>query len=117
MHDVLRPGGRLVLHSRNWEKLHARPHRFTHFNMRQRDGLQCIPLYVWSVPREWGPRLTIELVLIFSRDGQVHLRTHEIVDYPFTHESLLGRLEQCGFVNVRTDFDEASDEYAIVATR
>jgi glycine/sarcosine N-methyltransferase len=102
MRAVLREGGRLVIESRNWEKLHADRVRFTNFGLQERAGLRCIPLYVWNFGREFHEPLVVEVVFVFEQQGKVRLQTYDIAYQPFHTEQLHSLLEQAGFSNLTT---------------
>jgi SAM-dependent methyltransferase len=115
MRAVLREGGRLVIESRNWEKLHADRVRFTHFGLRERAGIRCIPLYVWNFGREFHEPLLVEVVLVFEQQGKVRLQTYEIAYQPFHTEQLHSLLQQAGFSNLTTDWTSQANSYRVVA--
>lgn len=115
MRAVLREGGRLVIESLNWEKLHADRVRFTHFGLRERGGIRCIPLYVWNFGYEFHEPLVVEVVLVFEQQGKVRLQTYEIAYQPFHTEQLHSLLEQAGFSDLTTDWT-SPNSYRVVAS-
>ena len=116
MRAVLREGGRLVIDSVNWEKLHADRVRFTHFGLRERAGIRCIPLYVWNFGREFHDPLVVEVVLVFEQQGKVRLQTYDIAYQPFHTEQLHSLLEQAGFSNLTTDWTSQAHSYRVAAS-
>jgi len=117
MHEVLKPGGLLVLDSRNWEKLRAERPRFHLLGVRHRDGRRCIPMYVWSFPRRWRDSHMIEVVLIFEEGDRVSHRCYPITYHPFRVGELLSRMESAGFADVATDYDDSKDGYCVTGRR
>ena len=115
MRAVMREGGTLIIDSRNWEKLYAERVRFTHFGMRERTGVHCIPLYVWNFGREFNESLVVEVVLVFEQQGTVRLQTYNITYQPFRHEQLLALLQQAGFSNPKTDWTVQANSYRVLA--
>lgn len=115
MRAVLRDGGRLVIESRNWEKLHADAIRFTHFGVRERQGIRCIPLYIWNFGRDFQEPVLVEVVLVFEQQGQVRLQTHSITYQPFHADRLGSLLQQAGFDNVENNWTPQTPSYRIVA--
>jgi SAM-dependent methyltransferase len=116
MRAVLRSGGKLVLHSRNWEQLRKERKRFTHFQWRERGGQRCLPLYVWTFPEKFEDAHTIEVVLVFDSGGKVSIRSYPIVYYPFRIEDLTESLRCAGFTDIRSAFSEGAPEYRVIAS-
>ncbi len=112
---TLKKKGLLVLDSRNWEKLHAEKPRFTTFGVRVRNGVRCIPLYVWNFPCQWQDEHLIEVVLIFEEDGRVYQRHYSITYHQISHLELCDRLKEVGFKNIQSDFKKDKYSYIIKA--
>jgi SAM-dependent methyltransferase len=110
-----RPGGYVVIDSRNWEKLHAE-RRIVEVADRvvTRRGRRCVVLYAWEVPDRPGGEHVAHLVFIFENGGQLEPHEHRIVFRPFTISELRARLELAGLREVDTDFDASRDRYAVV---
>jgi len=117
MRAVMRAGGRLVLDTRNWEKLLAERVRFTHFGLRSRAGAQCIPVYAWTFPPRCGDPVVVEVVLVFEHGGEVSLRVYPITYYPFRVKELLERLAAAGFTDLETDYAPEREVYRVWASR
>ena len=113
---VLKDGGRLVLDSRNWEKLRRDRPRFQVMGVRDRAGVRCTPLYVWSFPDRWEVAHMIEVVLIFDEQGRTSCRSYPVTYYPFRFDALLERLSRAGFVDVQSDYASDVDSYVVTAT-
>ncbi len=116
MREVMREGGTLVIESLNWEKLYADRVRFTHFDLRERGGIRCIPLYVWNFGREFHEPLLVEVVLVFDRQGTVQLKTYDIAYQPFHTAQLHTLLQQAGFSNRTTNWTSQASSYRVVAS-
>lgn len=116
MRAVLRPGGWLVLDSRNWERARRERVRFEAMPMRVRHGRRCLALYVWNYPRRWSEAHLTEVALLFPSDQGTELRRYPITYYPYRREELLGCLKQAGFQKVSSDFDPAKNWYEVTAT-
>jgi SAM-dependent methyltransferase len=117
MRGVMKDDGLLVLNSRNWEKLRTDRPRFQTMGIRIRNGIRCIPLYVWSFPSTWEKDHVIEVVLLFDDDGRVSHRSYRISYFPFLQSQLIERLQRVGFCNIESDYTDASDVYTIRARR
>jgi SAM-dependent methyltransferase len=112
---MARPGGHVVIDSRNWEKLHAdRQIVQVADRMVTRGGRSCLVFYAWEVPDRLGDEHIAHLVFVYDNDGQIEPHEHEITFRPFTVSDLRERLELAGLREVDTDFDPSADRYAVV---
>jgi len=112
---MARPGGYVVVDSRNWEKLHAeRQVVQVASRVVTRAGRRCFVLYAWEIPDRLGDEHIAHLVFIFDNDGQVEPREYQIRFRPFAISELRARLELAGLREVDTDFDTSRDRYAVV---
>ncbi len=115
MRNVLGANGRLLIDSRNWEKLRKDRPRFNTMGVRVRNGIRCVPLYVWNFPSGWDEEHLIEVVLVLEEGGRVSHRSYQITYYPFRHDELIDRLRQVGFQDIQSDYSEAKDVYTVSA--
>ena len=112
---MARPGGYVVIDSRNWEKLHAErqivqvPSRVV-----TRAGRRCFVLYAWEIPARLDDETVAHLVFTFDNDGQIEPHEYQITFRPFTISDLRERLELAGLREVDTDFDASRDRYSVV---
>jgi glycine/sarcosine N-methyltransferase len=115
LRQMARPGGYVVVDSRNWEKLHAE-RRIVQVADRAvtRGGRRCLVLYAWEMPDRLGDEHTAHLVFVFENGGQIDAHEHRISFRPFTISELRERLELAGLREVDTDFDGSVDRYAVV---
>jgi SAM-dependent methyltransferase len=117
IHSVLKDDGRLVLDSRNWEKMWDDRQRFHTFGVRVRHGVRGIPLCVWTYPERWGEPFLVEVVVLLEQDGRVTLRSYPVTYYPFRLDELLSRLADAGFGDVATTYAEGEAGYTVTARR
>jgi len=112
---MARPGGHVVLDSRNWEKLHAE-RRIVQVadQVVTRGERRCVVLYAWEMPARLGDEHVAHLVFVFETGDQIEAREHQITFHPFTVSELRERLELAGLREVDTDFDDSRDRYAVV---
>jgi glycine/sarcosine N-methyltransferase len=100
LRQMARPGGYVVVDSRNWEKLHA--------------GRRCVVLYAWEIPDRLGDEHIAHMVFIFDTDSQIEPHEYQITFRPFTITELRERLELAGLREVDSDFDASVDRYSVV---
>lgn len=113
---VARPGGHVVIDSRNWQKLHAE-RRLVQVADRvvTRRGRRCVALYVWEIPERLDEDHIAHILFLFEDGDRIQPHQHEIRFRPFTLSELRRRLGLAGLTEVDTDFDESADRYAVVA--
>jgi glycine/sarcosine N-methyltransferase len=115
LRQMARPGGHVVIDSRNWEKLHAE-RQIVQLAERAvtRGGRRCIVLYAWEVPDRLHEEHIAHLVFVFDDSGQIAPHEYQIPFLPFTVSELRERLELAGLREVDHDFDESADRYTVV---
>jgi SAM-dependent methyltransferase len=112
---MARPGGYVVIDSRNWEKLHAERQIVQIADrVATRGGRRCLVLYAWEVPDRLGDEHVAHLVFVFEDGGRTEPHEHRITFRPFTISELRARLELAGLREIDTDFDASRDRYAVV---
>ncbi len=112
---MARPGGHVVIDSRNWEKLHGRREIVQVADwVVTRRGRRCVVFYAWEIPERLRDEHIAHLVFIFEDGDQIDAHEYRIAFRPFTISELRERLELAELREVDTDFDASSDRYAVV---
>ncbi len=112
---MARPGGHVVIDSRNWEKLHAERRIVQVMDrVRVRGGRRCLVLYAWEVPDRLDQEHIAHLVFVFEDGDRIEPRECRLSFCPFTLGDLRERLELAGLREVGTDYDPAADRYAVI---
>jgi glycine/sarcosine N-methyltransferase len=113
---MARPGGHVVIDSRNWEKLHAE-HRIVQVmsGVRMRGGRRCVVLYAWEMPDRLDQEHIAHLMFLFEEGDRVEPHEYRLSFRPFTLRDLRERLELAGLREADTDYGEAADRYAVIA--
>ena len=113
---MARPGGHVVIDSRNWEKLHAE-RRIVQVANRvvARDGLRCLNFYAWEIPERLQDEHVAHIVFVFEDAERVETHEYPVSFRPFTLAELRDRLELAGLREVDTDFDASRDQYCLIA--
>jgi glycine/sarcosine N-methyltransferase len=113
---MARPGGHVVIHSRNWEKLHAERRIVQAANrVRARGGRRCVVLYAWEVPVHLDQEHIAHIVFLFEDGDRIEPHEYRISLLPVTLGELRERLELAGLRETGTDFGETADEYVLIA--
>ena len=115
LRQMVRPGGHLVVDSRNWEKVHAE-RRVVRVKDRvvTRDGRRCVTFYAWEIPDRLEDEHVAYIVFLFEDGDRIEPHEYRIDFQPFTHGELRERLAEAGLRVVDTDFDAGRDQYAMV---
>lgn len=115
LRQMARPGGHVVVDSRNWERLHAE-RRAVRVADRAviRHGRRCVTLYSWEIPDRLEDEHVARIVFLFEDGDRIEPHEYRIDFRPFTHAELRSRLKEAGLREVGTDFDEARDQYAVI---
>ena len=113
---MVRPGGHVVIDSRNWEKLNAERRIVRVANrVLTRHGRRCLNFYAWEIPERLQDELVAHIVFVFENGEETETHEYPISFRPFTVAELRERLELAGLREVDTDFDASGDRYAVVA--
>jgi SAM-dependent methyltransferase len=116
LRQMTRPGGHVVIDSRNWEKLHAdRQVIQVKEHVRTRAGRRYITLYVWEIPPRLDQEHTAHITFLYEDGDRIEPHEHQISFRPFTIGELRERLQAAGLREIDTDYDPATDRYDIIA--
>jgi glycine/sarcosine N-methyltransferase len=112
---MARPGGHVVVDSRNWDKLHAE-RRIVQVadRVRVRGGRRCVVLYAWEVPDRLDQEHIAHLVFLFEDGDRIEPHEYRLSFRPFTLGELRARLELAGLQEVDTDYHEAAERYTVI---
>ncbi|MCX7921454.1 MAG: bifunctional GNAT family N-acetyltransferase/class I SAM-dependent methyltransferase [Clostridia bacterium] len=117
INKVLKKGGKLVIDSRNWDKLMNHYDRFQTYGVKEYDGKKFIPVYVWNL-NSFNIRSNVEIAFIEIIDGkETTCRSFRLDFTPFSHDDFIERLRDTGFEISFDTFEEHKDEYYVVAQK
>jgi SAM-dependent methyltransferase len=119
MARVLRPGGLLVLTSRNWELVRARrPGLELAERLVERGGVLGLVVRNWTIPERWTePHLMDTAVALLDGAGGVTTHAERLTFWPFTHETLDADLRAAGLRPGESSYAPAAERYLITASR
>jgi SAM-dependent methyltransferase len=113
---MARPGGHVVIDSRNWEKLHGERRIVQVMDRaRMRGGRRCVVLYAWEVPARLEEEHIAHIVFLHEEGDRIEPHEYQVAFRPFTIGELRERLELAGLREVGTDYDQATDRYDVIA--
>lgn len=119
MSRLLNPGGRLVLTSRNWEKVRAACTRIdVRDRLVRRNQRNAVVSYRWQIQQDWEDEHLLEIVVAqIEPDGGVRAISERLSIWPYSYEDLVTQLQSVGLVVQSTNFHPATDNYRVVARR
>jgi SAM-dependent methyltransferase len=119
MSRLLRPGGRLVLTSRNWELVRAGGSRLDiRDQLVRRNGRDAVVAYRWEIPQHWEQEHHIEIAIArLEADGSVDVCSELLSSWPYRYDDLMSGLQDVGLTVERSTFDPGAEDYMVVATK
>ena len=114
---VLKPGGTMIVDSRNWELMYSSwPRIIPASHVRERRGVRCACLYIWTIPESFDRFCEAEIVFLFENGAsELTHRRYELAFRPFRHADLMEAVESAGFRITGDSFEPAAHNYAISA--
>ncbi len=117
MHDVLQPGGVLVVEVRDWERLRAERQRFeVREHVARRGGERGLCIYVWTIPDGWDEPHRAEILVVVNDDRGLRHHSVDLSFGAFRREELLGRLAGAG-LTVESVAAGLAGRYIVTARR
>jgi SAM-dependent methyltransferase len=119
MAAVLRPGGLLLLTSRNWELVReAGSGLRVGEELTVRAGARGLVVHAWSLGAEWEDVHHLDVaVALLGDDGRVATHRERLAFWPFRHETLDDDLRAAGLVPHRSTYAAGADRYLVSARR
>ena len=119
MAHVLRPGGRLVLTSRNWEMIRRAGSGITvGDHVVVRDGRRAVVIYDWSLRDDWQEPHRLDIAVAVLQDQDAVRTTSASLDFwPFRNEDLAADLDAVGLTLETSTYEPEVDRYVVVARR
>jgi SAM-dependent methyltransferase len=119
MADALKPGGRLVLTSRNFELMRATDPGLQVFDrVVEREGRRGVVIYSWWLADDWRDEHAFDVaVALVGEDGAVTTLGERLRFWPFSHETLADDLRAAGLEPERSTYEAGADRYAVSARR
>ena len=113
---MARPGGYVVIDSRNWEKLHAERRIVQVMDrVKVRGGRRCVVLYAWKVPDRLDQEHIAHLVFVFEDGDRIEPHEYRLSFRPFHARGTARTTRARGIAEASTDYGEAVDRYTVIA--
>jgi len=119
MTGVLRPGGLLVVTSRNWELVRARGSGLTIADeIVERGGRRGIVVYAWSLADGWTERNEVDVaVALLETADSVVTHAERLAFWPFRHQELDQDLCAAGLSPTFSTYAPETQRYLVTARR
>jgi SAM-dependent methyltransferase len=119
MARVMRPGGALVLTSRNFEQIRAERWGLKVFDhVVVRDGRPGVPIYSWWIPEEWEDMHEFDVaVALIGEDGTVVTPGERLQFWPFSSDMLDEDLRAVGLEPETSTYAADVPNYVVTARR
>ena len=119
MSRLLRPEGRLVLASRNWEMVRAGGSRMDVWEqVVRRNGRDAVVIYRWEIPPQWESEHHIEIAVAqIEADRTVRVRSEVLSSWPYRYDELVSELQHVGLRVESSTYDPEADGYTVVAIK
>jgi hypothetical protein len=83
----------------------------------ERDGVRCVPIYLWRYEPIWDVAHQVEVLLLFKSEGQVSAHRYVLSYRPIRYTELLACLDEVGFSVEASDYRDDAGRYEVVARR
>jgi SAM-dependent methyltransferase len=119
MAGVMKPGGLLVLTSRNFELMRALDPGLQVFDrVVERDGRRGVVIYSWWLAEDWEDEHAFDVAVALVGDGgEVTTLGERLTFRPFSHETLREDLRGAGLEPETSTFEPDVDRYLVTARR
>jgi SAM-dependent methyltransferase len=115
MAGALRPGGTVILTSRNWERELAAGSRLeVEPRLVERGGRRALIARAWTIGEATRHEVAVALL---EDDGVVTTVTETLTVWPFAYDALLDDLDAAGLAVAETTFGPDLDRYLVKAVR
>jgi len=116
-YQVLNYGGKLVVHSRNWEKVLDKMKKYQTLPVREYDNKKYIPVYNWKLT-DFDQKSSVDILFIEIKEYQnTNYNKFKLEFVPFAYLDLINRLKDTGFQVIRNNYKKDNDFYHILAEK
>jgi SAM-dependent methyltransferase len=118
MAAVLRPGGMLVLTSRNWEVVRGQGSGLRIAEqLVERDGRCALVVQAWTIGDSWDHPHYLDVAVAFiAAGGGVTSHTERLAFWPFRHQTLDEDLRAGGLALASSTYAPDVERYLVTAT-
>lgn len=117
LNRVMKSGGKLIIHTRNWDKMCKNYQRVITYGVREYEGKKYIPVYLWNLNR-FDERSNVEILFIeIINEKETECIPFRLDFTPFSHEEFLKRIEMTDLRIIFDSYDKDKDFYYVIAEK
>jgi len=119
MAGVLRAGGRLVVTSRNWERVRARGSGLEVADrLAERDGERALVVHGWTIPAGWDDPHALDVAVArIDGTGAVSTARERLTFWPFRAAELDADLRSAGLEPESSTYRDRDERYLVTARK
>ncbi|MDP4144928.1 MAG: class I SAM-dependent methyltransferase [Bacillota bacterium] len=113
---VTKKGGKIVIDTRNWDKVLKDNIRFTSSDVISYNGKKYIFTYIWNL-KDFDECSSVEILFIeITNDKETKCVPSRLDFTPFKHDEFIMRLKECGLKIEKDTFHVDNDYYSIICS-
>ena len=114
LYRVTKNGGKIVIDTRNWDKVIKENIRFNTSGVKKYIDKKYVFTYIWNL-NGFDERSNVEILFIdITNEKETKCIPFRLDFTPFKHDEFISRLKNCGLKIVKDNFQLNSDFYSII---
>lgn len=114
LYRVTKNGGKIVIDTRNWDKVIKENIRFNASGVKKHIDKTYVYTYIWNL-NGFDERSNVEIVFIdITNEKDTKCIPFRLDFTPFKHDEFISRLKSCGLKIVKDTFQSDNDTYSII---
>lgn len=114
LYKVTKNGGKIVIDTRNWDKVIKENIRFNGSGVKRHLDKTYVYTYIWNL-NGFDERSNVEILFIdITNEKETKSIPYRLDFTPFKHDEFISRLKNCGLKIVKDTFKLDSDTYSII---
>lgn len=114
LYKVTKNGGKIVIDTRNWDKVIKENIRFNTSDIKKYIDKKYVFTYVWNL-NGFDERSSVEILFVeITNDKETKCIPFRLDFTPFKHDEFISRLKSCGLKILKDNFQLNSDTYSII---
>jgi len=114
LYRVTKNGGRIVIDTRNWDKVIKENIRFNTSGVKKHIDKTYVYTYIWNL-NGFDERSNVEIVFIdITNEEDTKCIPFRLDFTPFKHDEFISRLKNCGLKILKDTFKLDNDTYSII---
>jgi ubiquinone/menaquinone biosynthesis C-methylase UbiE len=116
-YKITKNGGKVVIHTRNWEKRLRENKRYETLPLREYNNKKYLPVYIWDLS-DFNKKSSVEILFIeIKKDESTTFNSFKLDFVPFSYNDLIKRLKKTGFKIHYDNYYSNNNFYYVVAEK